>query len=541
MTNKELYDKIVNNKLEGIKPVESLGYPYFKSTNTTTYLGSNLISKTALCEDTIDVPNQTDFTADVLIIGGGGGGGSWLGGGGGGAGGYREFTKKYYTGTNYTVTVGAGGSASSVGSDSSIERIGSGGGGGSTGLAGGSGGSGGGGDGFFGGGGGQSVSPRCNGSSQGNSGGGGYSFNNGGGGGGAGSVGTYGTGGGGGAGAVSTITGSSVTRGGGGGGGNAGSLGFNGGPGGSGGSGGGGDGGTGNESNNSSLAAGENGTANTGGGGGGGAVYKSSDGATNLQGTGGNGGSGFVCIKFPDTITITVGGGLTYTSSTSGGYTTVQFTAGTDNIYFDIDPYFNAVSLLLQDSFTDESSHGQTIVVEGDTALSTSEVKVGSYSFAFDDTGDRLTISSDSAFAFGTGDYTIETWLFIPTHATTRQVRILSTTNTTSNFSFEVQSTGALRLWTGSSLLSFGGTAVTQGQWHHVAFCRASGVVRAFVDGSQIGSAISNTTNMVNNQNIQLPSTNSYAGPACYMDGIRVTKAARYVSAFFPPTRPFPT
>lgn len=206
-----------------------------------------------------------------------------------------------------------------------------------------------------------------------------------------------------------------------------------------------------------------------------------------------------------------------------------------------VDPYFDSVSLLLQDSFTDESSHGQTIVVEGDTALSTSEVKVGSYSFAFDDTGDRLTISSDSAFAFGTGDYTVETWLFIPTHATTRQVRILSTTNTRSNFSFEVLSNGALRLWTGSSLLSFGGTSATQGQWHHVAFCRASGVVRAFVDGSQIGSAISNTTNMVNDQNIQFPSTNSYAGPACYMDGIRVTKAARYVSAFSPPTSTFPT
>jgi hypothetical protein len=205
------------------------------------------------------------------------------------------------------------------------------------------------------------------------------------------------------------------------------------------------------------------------------------------------------------------------------------------------DPYFDSVSLLLQDSFTDESSHGQTIVVEGDTALSTSEVKVGSYSFAFDDTGDRLTISSDSAFAFGAGDYTVETWLFIPTHATTRQVRILSTTNTSSNFSFEVLSTGAVRVWTGANLLTFGGTAVTQGAWHHVAFCRASNVVRAFVDGSQIGSAISNTTNMVNNQNIQFPSTNSYAGPACYMDGIRVTKAARYVSAFSPPTSTFPT
>ena len=90
------------------------------------YYGDQLLTKAANCEDTIFAPEEQPFTADVLIIGGGGGGGTGSGGGGG-AGGYREFTKKYYTGIKYIITVGAGGSASSAGSDSSIERIGSGG------------------------------------------------------------------------------------------------------------------------------------------------------------------------------------------------------------------------------------------------------------------------------------------------------------------------------------------------------------------------------------------------------------------------------
>ena len=100
------------------------------------YIGEKAVPKTYKCEDTVFSAGGTGFTADVLIIGGGGGGGQRLAGGGGG-GGYREFTKKFFTGINYTVTVGAGGSGStsdsvagSDGSNSSIERIAHGGGGG---------------------------------------------------------------------------------------------------------------------------------------------------------------------------------------------------------------------------------------------------------------------------------------------------------------------------------------------------------------------------------------------------------------------------
>lgn len=204
------------------------------------------------------------------------------------------------------------------------------------------------------------------------------------------------------------------------------------------------------------------------------------------------------------------------------------------------DLYFANVSLLLQDSLTDESPKGQTLVISGDTTLSTAQVKVGSHSIYFDDTGDRMTAPAGPPFTFGTGDYTVETWIYILPHATTDQCRIPSTSNASSNFSFEVLPSGALRMWTGSSLINFGGTAVTQGAWHHVAFCRASSVIRAFVDGNQIGSAVGNSTNVVNNQNVQFPSTNAYRSPACYLDAFRVTKAARYTSNFTPPTAAFP-
>lgn len=294
------------------------------------YIGETAVPKTYKCEDTVFSAGGTGFTADVLIIGGGGGGGYSFGGGGG-AGGYREFTKKYFTGINYTVTIGAGGAGGTSlkganGNNSFIERIahGGGGGGGTSSGAGQDGGSGGGASGT--GAAGSSTNPRCNGSSQGNSG-----FTNSGGGGGAGAAATNVNGG---DGSSSSITGSSVIRGGGGGGG----------PSGTGGSGGGGDGRN-------------NGAVNTGGGGGGGG------GIIQSPQEGGNGGSGLVVIKFPDTYSITIGGGLTYTSSTSGGYTTVQFTAGTDTISFSS---FNPASISGLQLWLD-ADDSETITLNGST------------------------------------------------------------------------------------------------------------------------------------------------------------------------------
>ena len=89
-------------------------------------------------------PNQNIFVDYLVVAGGGGGGGTSSGGnygGGGGAGGYRTGTKHLVlNATNYTVTVGAGGTGGSattqtgaVGSNSVFDTITSNGGGGGAG------------------------------------------------------------------------------------------------------------------------------------------------------------------------------------------------------------------------------------------------------------------------------------------------------------------------------------------------------------------------------------------------------------------------
>jgi hypothetical protein len=104
----------------------------------------------------------------------------------------------------------------------------------------------------------------------------------------------------------SSITGSAVTRGGGGAGGAQ--------------SGNGGTGGTGGGGNKE-----QSGTVNTGGGGGGRDDANASSGA---------GGKGVVIVRYPKQYNITVGGGLTSSTTTVGTDKVTSFTDGTDNVSF---------------------------------------------------------------------------------------------------------------------------------------------------------------------------------------------------------------
>lgn len=265
-----------------------------------------------------DLRNNISKSIRVLVIAGGAGplngaSGS-TGRGGGGAGGMLEQTLTITTGTNYPVSVGAGGSSNgSFGSSSRFDSVicigggyqdangtflrgGSNGGGlvGNVALVG-------------------TVATQ-----QGNIGGNGNGNQRGGGGGGAGGVGSAATasaGGNGGIGRSSTIPVNTTTyAAGGGGGGNTGNAG------GTGGSSIGGNGG-------SSTVAATNGAVNTGSGGGGG-------GGTAGFTTAGTGGSGIIIIRFNSSLRISIGAGLTSTTETSGSDTIVTFTAGTDNVSF---------------------------------------------------------------------------------------------------------------------------------------------------------------------------------------------------------------
>jgi hypothetical protein len=208
------------------------------------------------------------------------------------------------------------------------------------------------------------------------------------------------------------------------------------------------------------------------------------------------------------------------------------------------DDYWANVSLLLHmdgsngsTSFTDSSSNNFAISVFGDAQVSTTDPKFGTGSLTLDGGGDYLRTPADTAFAFGTGDYTVECWVYVN-----------SGNGNDGLFTFGDQSTGlALSIFSGQWTLTNAGSggnsmgSVTTGAWQHLAVTRSGTSWKMFVNGTQLGSTYTDSTNFTQNQlKIGYYYDAGFAISA-RIDEFRVTKGvARYTANFTAPAAPFP-
>lgn len=220
-----------------------------------------------------------------------------------------------------------------------------------------------------------------------------------------------------------------------------------------------------------------------------------------------------------------------------------QFSAPAHGLV-NLDQYYPNVSLLLHfdgsngsTTFTDSSIYPKTASGVGNAQISTAQSKFGGSSLFLDGTGDYLTIGSDTSLVFGTGDLTVECWLY-QTAATSFN---LFTFASQQWCVYYAAGTSSLRFYDGTTDRITGGS-VTLNTWTHIALSRRSGVVRLYINGTQTG--LTYTESVIAN----LGAGTTYIGyyPADvsvtgYIDEFRATKGvARYTSNFNPPGAPFP-
>jgi hypothetical protein len=183
----------------------------------------------------------------------------------------------------------------------------------------------------------------------------------------------------------------------------------------------------------------------------------------------------------------------------------------------------------------------------GDAQVNTSVVKYGTGSLKFDGTGDYLVSADKYSGTFGTGNFTVEMWLY-PIAATNRTIMANRTgsTGTSNAWSFEFFNTAQRLEWhTGLAIVASSNTNITLNAWTHVAVVRSSGTLTIYQGGVSVAS-VSDSNNYSEANSLLIgyepvfPSTNgAFYG---YMDDIRITKGlARYTSAFTPPTAALPT
>jgi len=211
------------------------------------------------------------------------------------------------------------------------------------------------------------------------------------------------------------------------------------------------------------------------------------------------------------------------------------------------DQYYNSCSLLLHfngsngsTTFTDNSPSPKTATPTGNAQISTAQSKFGGASLLLDGSGDYLTLASNAAFGTGTGNFTIEFWMYPVSVA--------------SGYAFDNRTGGALQSVLGyfSAAGSFtftGGiittgitkTGITANSWYHVACVRNGSTVYLFFDGVSAGTdSIGGSANSSNPLTIgsKYDGTTGFNG---YIDDFRFTKGvARYTGNFTPPSSQFP-
>jgi len=188
----------------------------------------------------------------------------------------------------------------------------------------------------------------------------------------------------------------------------------------------------------------------------------------------------------------------------------------------------------------DISDNGLWLTVNGNTSITTSNPPSGiATSLAFDGTGDYLGDAADAAYGFGTGDFTIELFIYHIAGAADWPMLDFRTAGSTNGMFY--LTTGTKLTYYNGTVYGNTGTSITTATWHHIEFSRVSGTLYAFLDGNLEWSAA-----MAGDFGSTRPlKIGSNYVPSSYANGqfsqIRITKGVgRHTSTFTAPTAPLP-
>ena len=201
-------------------------------------------------------------------------------------------------------------------------------------------------------------------------------------------------------------------------------------------------------------------------------------------------------------------------------------------------------------SFT-ESGGDYTFKPTGPYDYSSYSSAVNGGSLKFDGSGDYVTAPSNAAFDFGTGDFTVETWVYyaaMPSgNGYPNSAWILGggPANSNTGFDIAIGSTNVqVGLVTFASLNINAAHGMSAGKWYHLAVVRNGNTLTCYKDGSSLATAdVTGVTANAMPTGIAIaaaePSGSTSGNPNGYYSDVRVVKGtAVYTADFTPPTAP---
>lgn len=213
------------------------------------------------------------------------------------------------------------------------------------------------------------------------------------------------------------------------------------------------------------------------------------------------------------------------------------------------DSLFSSVELLLHmdgsngsTTFTDSSGTPKTITVGGGAAISTAQSKFGGASLYLNGSTDSLSFAD---VALGTGDFTVE--MFFKTASSVQYAQLIGNESGGGSSGYTVlinnnSSTGGqIAVYRqGNLVLTSSSGDWSDDAWHHIALVRSGTTVTLWLDGTSYGTATDG--NSYSGGTYYIGRNNEFAPRNLigYIDEVRITKSARYTSAFTPTTTAFP-
>lgn len=218
------------------------------------------------------------------------------------------------------------------------------------------------------------------------------------------------------------------------------------------------------------------------------------------------------------------------------------------------DPYFSNVVLLCHCDGPDGVGTPTNVV----QALGRGEIMSGGGGMQFDDAqalfgsssmliGNNVTqyVKSDSHadYAFGTGDFTIEFSLYTSTLGTDIVFDMRPASTEGAYAALSMNASGNLFYYVSSATRITGTAVLTTGAWQRICVSRVSGTTRMFVDGTQVGSSWTDSTNYAQSRIVFGASSKSLGSDPYngWIDELRITKGVgRYSANYTPDAAAFP-
>jgi hypothetical protein len=162
------------------------------------------------------------------------------------------------------------------------------------------------------------------------------------------------------------------------------------------------------------------------------------------------------------------------------------------------DAYFPYVSLLLNgngvnnstnNTFIDSSSNNFTITRTG-TPAQGSLNPFGSVWSNYFNGSSYLSIPANNSFVTGTGDFTIEGWIYVTDLSAIRSICGTRTiADTTTGWNLAVLTNGSMQIYDNIGYAATGAGSVTTNTWCHFAFVRLNNVFYSYINGIQKASS----------------------------------------------------